>query len=548
MRRFPRYSERHRRGPLPISWPVPVQTTPPASSFLDAYLGGHLSDFFELTPGDLEAALAVPRPQDRNALVDALSSYATALGAPKAVFDNLERLRHPEARAVVTGQQTGLLLGPTYSLSKAITAVALARRLDTEDRPVVPVFWLATQDHDAHEVDHTYLLDASETLRRITVPLPEGVAVGRAPLTPAMLLAVKEGLEAQTPRPRFIDEVWELLASTADSVETFSDWFGAILTRLLGEAGLVLVDPLRPEVAALFTPVLAAELAEPDRTAEAVNGAGRRLKALGYEPQLGRAAGATNLFVEVEGRRVLLRRVGARFVAGDRSFTTQELLAMLAEDPTCITPAAGLRPTVQDALLPTAVFVLGPGELRYVAQLRDVYRFHGVPMPLAWPRASATVLEPAVVRLLHGFGVSAAAFRAHSAGILERVLLERHGYSARFDASAVRLEAEFTALLEAVGVIDPTLEGAVRKGRRHMAATLSRLRGKSAAALASKDDTTTRQFGRLAAHLLPLGQPAERVLSPFSYALKFGMEPLMERFGALNLSACSRLSSWARRW
>ncbi len=510
-----------------------MQTTPPAPSFLDAYQGGHLNDFFDLAPGDLDAALALPRPGERNALVDALSRYAAALGAPAAVFANLERLRHPAARAVVTGQQTGLLLGPTYSLSKAITAVALARRLDTEERPVVPMFWLATQDHDAHEVDHTYLLDGGETLRRVAVALPDGVAVGRAPLTPAMLQSVKEGLESLTPRPRFMGEVWDLLEGTAASVTTFSDWFGAILTRFLGEAGLVLVDPLRRDVAALFSPVLAAELADPVSTAEAVNGAGRRLKALGYAPQLGRATGATNLFVELGGRRVLLRQVGANLMADDRTFKAAELLGMLAEDPTSITPAAGLRPTVQDALLPTAVSVLGPGELRYVAQLRDVYRFHGVPMPLAWPRASATVLEPAAARLLTGFGVHAAEFRAHHDEILERVLLERHGYSARFNESASRVEAEFAALLESVAAIDPTLEGAVRKGRRHMVSTLSGLRRKSAAALATKDEITTRQFGRLTAHLLPLGQPAERVLSPFSHALKFGIEPLLDRFMGL---------------
>ncbi len=515
---------------------MPAATTPPHPSFVSAYLGGRLDDFFELAPGDVEAALALPRAPQRDALVDALARHAKSLAAPSPVFANLERLRHPRAVAVVTGQQTGLLLGPTYTLSKAVTAVALARRLDSEERPVVPLFWLATQDHDAHEMDNTYVLDGSETLRRLSVTLPEGVAVGRARLTPTMLGAVEAGLAAADPAPRFLPEVRELLRDAAAVATSYSDWFAAILTRLLGEQGLVLVDPLRPDVATLFRGVIEAELSDAGRTPEAVNAAGRRLKAIGYEAQLGRGADATNLFVEVDGRRNLLRRRGAGFTAAERDLTRADLLAMLEADPTIITPAAGLRPVVQDFLLPTAVFVLGPGELKYVAQLRDVYRFHGVPMPLAWPRASATVLEPVTARLLARYGLDATTFKARPDRAEEDALLGLHGHAARFSASAEALEAGFAAMLGAVGGIDPTLEGSVRKGHELLGATLERLRHKTGAALARRDATTARQFDRLRAHLLPLGESAERVLSPLSYALKFGLEPVVNMFLTLEPS------------
>src|SRR5690606_11793764 len=153
---------------------------------------------------------------------------------------------------------------------------------------------------------------------------------------------------------------------------TFADWFAAQMYALLGETGLVLVDPLETDVAVQFAPVLRRELQEPGVTPTAINDAGRSLKERGFEPQLGRGADATNLFVELRDgdlpRRALLRSVGNAFVADGRRFTRAELQAMLDADPSIITPAAGLRPVVQDALLPTAVFVLGPGELKYVAQ------------------------------------------------------------------------------------------------------------------------------------------------------------------------------------
>lgn len=499
-----------------------------------AFFAGKLADFFDLPPSDLEAALALPRPGDRARLVAGLRSHALRLGAPAKALENIERLAEPSARAVVTGQQTGLLLGPTYTLSKAMTAVRLAARLDREDRPVVPVFWLASQDHDVAEIDHGYLLDGSETLRRVAVELPEGVPSGRIPFARDMLDTVLASFSEHSPRAPFEAQVSGLLEESAGVAGSFADWFAAQLYRLLGELGLVLLDPLEPGIAELFAPVLERELREPASSPSLVNRAGEGLRSLGFKPQLGRGAEATNLFIELpqDGapRRSLLRVSGGKFTADGRSFSREELLARLADDPGSITPAAGLRPVTQDFVLPTAVFVLGPGELAYVAQLRDVYALHEVPQPLAWPRATVTLLEPAPARLLDRFGVEAGEFMSDPDGVLERTLLARHGHAERFGRAAGQLEDLFETLLSEVDGIDPTLKGTVKRGRHHLALTLERLRGRSAAALARKDADAQRQHGRLKAHLLPLGQPAERVLSPYGHMLKFGVEPVLDRF------------------
>lgn len=505
--------------------------------FSAAYDSGLLANFFDMPAGAVDAALSVKRPVANQRLADALQRNALRLGAPAAVLANIEKLRHPEARAVVTGQQVGLLLGPTYTLSKAVTAIRLAQRLDSEERPVVPLFWLATQDHDSEEVDHTYLLDGNENLRRVAVQLPEGLPAGRARVTRTMLEQVMAGLGELTPVPQFLPQVRALVEEGA-AVGGFGDWFAFLLLRLLGDAGLVPVDPLQADFAALTVPLLRAEIEDPQRSVDAINGAGARLKALGFEPQLGRGTHATNLFIELDGlapvkQRVLLRFQDGVFAADEQRFSAADLLARLDDDPTCITPAAGLRPVTQDAALPTAVFVLGPGELRYVAQLRGVYQEHGVPMPLAWRRASVTVQEPVTQRLLGRYGLSAAQFRKQHATEFQRLLLERAGLLERFQRTAGVLEASIQELLEEVDQLDPTLAGTVQRGRRHLDLTLQRLRLKSAAALANRDEVARSQFDRLKAHLLPLDQPAERILSPFSHALKFGVQPLMERFLAL---------------
>jgi bacillithiol biosynthesis cysteine-adding enzyme BshC len=510
-----------------------------------AYQSGALSDFFSLAPSDVSGALAQRRSADRPALVAALRRYAQKFEAGPAVERNLEKLEHPQSRVVITGQQTGLLLGPVFTLSKAFAAINLARRLDTPERPVVPVFWLASQDHDGAEIDHTYLLDASETLKRVSVELPEGVPAGRIPLSSTYVDAALAGIAALTPEARCREMVARLLDETAQRSESFADWFAAQLYALLGETGLVLVDPLQPDVAPLFGRVLRREIDEPTVTPGAINEAGRALRDLGYEPQLGRGTDATNMFVELRDgdlpKRALLRFDGRTFTAEGHRFTRAELLQMLDDDPTRITPAAGLRPVTQDELLPTAVFVLGPGELKYVAQLRGVYGFHDVAMPLAWPRAHASVVEPAAARLLDGFSLSAAEFTRRGAGLFDEMLLEQHGHAGRFNKAAGQVESLFEELLTEVSGIDPTLKGTVTRGHRHLAITIDKLRSKSAAALARRDSELKRQFERLAAHLLPLGQDAERVLSPYSHILKFGARPLLDRFAHLEPSGRQEL-------
>lgn len=508
----------------------------PASptSFLERYRAGELSEFFDLPVADLDASLTLPRDVDRRRLAAVMRRHARRLGAPDAVFRTLERLEHPASRAVVTGQQTGLLLGPGYTLSKAVTALRLAQRLDREDRPVVPIFWLASQDHDTQEVDHAYLLDGEERLQRVGVALPAEVAAGRAPVSRAMVAAVEAALAALEPRPPFHDEIAALLRDTAASAESFADWFAGLLYRVLGEAGLALFDPMQPEAAELLRPLLERELDAPEATVVEVNEAARRLKRLGYAPQLGRGAEATNLFLEVEEdgppRRVLLRHEARSFRLEGRTLSRDEVRARLEADPASLTPAAGLRPVVQDSVLPTAAVVLGPGELRYFAQLRGVYRHHGVAMPLVWPRATATLLEPPVARILDKYGLDAAGFQQDPDGCRERVLLQRSGHARRFRTATDELEALMERLLGEVAGIDPTLRGTVDRGHGYLDATLQRLRGKTVAALARQDDITRRQFERLRHHLLPLDQPAERVLSPFGHALKFGLGPVMRAY------------------
>lgn len=501
-------------------------TNPATHDFIDAYRTGELRDFFALDPHDTAAALELPRTVDNDALVTALARYARKLAAPPAVFAALEQLQRPDVRAVVTGQQVALLLGPMFTLAKAVSAINLARRLTSEARPVVPIFWLATQDHDSAEIDHTYLPDGEEVLHRLALPIPAQVPAGRIRLQPEWLAQIREALTGMAGVTDYRAEVWRLLEQAAAHAESFADWFAALLYALLGDQGLIVVNPLERDIAPLLAPLLAAELAEPLASSSSINQAAEALKRRGFEPQLRRGEGATNLFVEENGVRQLLRAEGDELVTEARRYRREELLALLAEEPSLITPAAGLRPVAQDFLLPTAITVVGPGELRYLAQLKGVYEAHGVAMPLLWPRASVTLLEPPAARLLDKYQLTVSDIRRFEA-TQQAVLLKLHGHSQRFDEALARLNKDTAVLLNEVEAIDPTMRRPVVRGRDQLTRMVTRLRGKAAAALFRQDETTVAQLARLALHLRPEGVPQERLLSPISFFLKFGVSYVM---------------------
>lgn len=498
-----------------------------------AYRAGELPAFFRLGPGDLDRAASEPRPEvDRAALAAALHRYHSDLGTLDPHTEKLlKRLAHPTSRVVVTGQQAGLLTGPAYSVHKGADAAGLARHLHREDAPVVAVYWVASQDHDAAEVASTTLLDHAEELHRLTLDLPQGVPVGRVRWREAWTAEVEELLERFDAPLEYREAVWKRVRWAVDGggsgLDSWSDVFARLIHGLLAPAGVLVLDPLHPALARLMAPTLARELERPLDGPARIEAAAQGLIAAGFEPQLRRPAGATNLFLEEEdGRRRLLRFDGRHFLTEAREYHREELLGLLAAEPSRLTPAAGLRPVVQDALLPTLAFVVGPGEIAYGAQLGGVYELHGLHQPLLWPRLSVTWLEPNVTRLLSRLGATAAEVQADPEGVLGRALARERGAAAASAERLAALDAELRALADELGALDPTLAGAAERTRSRTTARMAHLQRLALAALARQEDDRTRQLTRLRRHLLPNGVPQEREMNFLTYLLKHGEEPL----------------------
>lgn len=432
-------------------------------------------------------------------LSTALSAYLKRLEAPKGALAALERLARG---AVVTGQQAGLLGGAALTFYKAHTALSLA-----EGVGAAGVFWVASQDHDVEEVRHLHLL-LEEEIRTLSLPLPP-LPAGRIPLAPYRQALVE-----------FLGP-WSRDARVAYALEggTLAEFFARFLLAFWGERGLLPFDPMAPELASLFQEALEQELADPLASAQAINQEAERIRALGGKPPLRRKPGATNLFLETDARRLLFYREGV-FTDGVRRYTRKELLEILRADPTRLTPAAGLRPVFQDRVLPTAGFVVGPNEFRYVAELSQVYRLYGLPMPALFLRLQGVVLEPPIARILEKYRLAPWAFLERGeAAFLDAVRPLLQGYG-DVEGGLSRLLAEVQALAEKAQRLDPTLERPFRRFRARLEGEGERLLRKLLRSRLGQDALLLHHLERLKRHLLPLGQPQERVYPFAMYVLR----------------------------
>ncbi len=496
-------------------------------NYQDAFRAGQLRSFHRLAAGDLAGALARRSPVDREALSAALRSYhRRVLGLRDSTEAALRALAEPGSLAVVAGQQPGLLGGPAYSVHKAVDAVLLARKLDRPGRRVVPVFWVASQDHDQEEIASARLLDFSERLIQIRLPLPPRRPSGRMQLQPSWVETVRRELSGFSTSPAFLKLGLGGVEEAAAGAATFSDWFTRWLYGLLAEQGLLMVDPMQPELASRMVPGLLRELADPLAGPESIERAAVELQALGFPPQLRRQEGATNLFLELRsGERQLLRYQEDRFLA-DRSYSAGELAALLAEDPTRITPGAGLRPVLQDYLLPTAALILGPGELGYLLELAGVYALHRLEQPLLWPRLQVTWAEPVVSRLLGRYQLQPSDLEGNVQAVGERLALERSGLRAEFAERAARLEVDIAELQSALIRAEPSLSRAAQRSVHRMQGQVQRLQHLVSREALRRDDQLRSDLDRLRLHLMPGGVRQERSLSFLTFLLKYGPQPL----------------------
>ena len=463
-----------------------------------------------------------------------------ALRAPtEGVRRALVRVVEEDGFLITTGQQPGLFTGPFYTVHKALTAVALARWVeDVVEAPVVPVFWVASEDHDWAEADHADLIGVDNELHRLQLAPPPRAGelpLHRLPLGPDIEAVVAE-IAQLFPQTEFTQSYLDLIRGVWRTGTTLSEAMRATLESLLAPFGMAFVDAGDPGLKAASLAVLDAAARSAEVHERGLVQRAAELSAAGWSVQVPVLEGGVNLFIESEaGRERLYRKDGAFTLKGSGRFTLDDLAHRLREDPGTVSPNVLLRPVVEAAALPTLGYVAGPAETAYLAELGPLFASHGVAQPIVFPRFSATMVERKVGKVLEKLGleIDALARPMHEiASDLARNDLPE-GVTSTLARIRAAIESESTALLEAARAVDPTLKGPMDRARSQALEAFADAERKIVQALKRESETRMQQVEKARLHLFPDGVPQERLINAFYYLVRYGpvlLEELVERF------------------
>jgi bacillithiol biosynthesis cysteine-adding enzyme BshC len=523
----------------------PISTLPGTSplfrDFADHAAASHpaaLRRWYPANPFSMDWASNSPSLDSsrRNRLADALRAQAENFAAGEAVFANIERLKQGAA-AVVTGQQVVLFGGPLLTLLKAATAIRKAQdATKASGREHVPVFWLATEDHDLAEVDQLALLSKTsvETLS-LGLKTSRPVPVGALPLVGRDEGGSDEGLRHLEATLNQASELlaWapisNLLRECYTSDATLASAFGRLLTKIFAEYGLIVMDAASRDFHAMGTSVLQAALERADELEDALLVRSQDLEAAGYHAQVLVTADHSLLFlIDAEtGARLPLRRTAdGEWKAGARVYATAELLQILAAEPERLSPNALLRPVFQDTILPTAAYIGGPAEIAYFAQSEVLYsRILGRVTPVL-PRLMATLVEPAIASTMAAHEVQfpqvlEAKTTANLALQLAARAIPIEG-KRKIAAVGNSMDAELRALTEYMTAMSADLGRAADVSASKMLYQMNRLRRMAATFELQKQESLHKHAAAIMLSLYPDGHLQERLLGSVWFLARYG--------------------------
>jgi bacillithiol biosynthesis cysteine-adding enzyme BshC len=462
----------------------------------------------------------------RAALIDALRVQNPQSPA-------LQRLAEPGTLAVVTGQQVGLFSGPCYTIYKALHAVKLASWLSANLMPAVPVFWLATEDHDFAEVNHSWVFGADYQprkmeMRRTSVEQPAGdVALVAPPLRE--LRAAMHGLP-------FGEEVADVVEETYRAGNTMGKAFNELLRRLLAQFDILYVDPMLPAFRALAAPALRSAVAAAEDLSAGVLARNRELVEAGYHAQVHVEDHTSFVFLLESGKRFALRRTGDEYVHNSRRFTSQELMDRAAS----LSPNAILRPVIQDSMLPTVSYVGGPAEIAYLAQSEALYRVLLGRMPVAMPRAGFTILDNRSAKLMERNHLSLGDFFHGETPLKERIAsgFVPPALAGRMRESAATVENAVARMRTELVAFDPTLAQALDRSARKINYQLAKMERKTGREAMRRDEYAARDAASLYGLIYPERHLQERLYSMLPFLAKHGLDLIGSIYEAIELE-CS---------
>lgn len=474
----------------------------------------------------------------RQRVADILERQNKSWDASGKTLANIERLRKGAA-ALVTGQQVGLFGGPMFDIYKALTAVKLADEATAAGVDCVPVFWLASYDHDLAEVNHISLPGAEGALQTLTTPSQgvPGAPVGTVRLGDEILPVVEQAAALLGD-----NEITTLLRETYRPGETLGTAFARFFARLFADWGVIVLDASDAELHRIAQPIYRAAIERADELAAALLARGQALEAAGYHQQVKVTPSSVLVFTMQNGARTAIHHRQSEtepFAIGldenSVKISQDELLARLHSTPEQFTPNVLLRPIVEDYLLPTIAYTGGAAEAAYFAQSAVVFeKLLGRVTPVI-PRFSATIVEPKMQRLLEKHGITVPAVFAGPEALRQQLAAKNlpEDLQAAFDSAKKLLNAQFAELSEKLTKLDRTLVDAAETARSKIQHQLEKLYAQAARAEALKGELVSRHAEILSNALYPEKGLQERTIGGVYFMARYGCELLPQLYDAV---------------
>ncbi|ANU10466.1 hypothetical protein A1A1_04142 [Planococcus antarcticus DSM 14505] len=520
---------------------VEEQYVEPSSKLMSDYVNGRqaIRQYFTYDPQMQSFERRLEKLQshavDRRKVASILRNYMEHNGVPKAAESNLMSFEEG-APVVVTGQQAGILTGPLYTVHKAISVIVLAKQAAEQlNTKVVPVFWIAGEDHDLAEISHLYR-EVDGRVDKLNIPHAEygKHSASSATLNKPKIASFLEEYFRSLPETEHSKEIHDLAFSLLEQSRSFTDFFSSLLHFFFQEEGLLYIDAADAELRKYESPYFVEMIERAEEIADTVTTAEEALLKDGYNAVIGAEKTAANLFITVKGERLLLERQGTEFVANNGAirYTKQQLLEIAEKTPELLSNNVVTRPLMQEMVFPVLAFVGGPGEIAYWAALKGAFELVGMELPVIMPRLSLTLVNRQTQLLLNKYNLDfSAVVNERQVAAMRNELMEsirEQQAEVMIDNLQHQIERTYDNIQQQFSSISKGLLPLAEKNLQLHIKQLNFLKNKLQDEVVLQNSIEFGHYASIENELLPNGGFQERVYSPFVYMNQFGIDLVKE--------------------
>jgi bacillithiol biosynthesis cysteine-adding enzyme BshC len=510
-----------------------------ASPLFNAYLNNfsRLNQFFEhnyLTGWENAIIERSKHPVQRKKLVSLLEQQNQRWGPPQNVLDNIQKLSSNNCLAVVAGQQVGIFGGPLYTIYKMLTALKLVEDLSKQfsDHLFVPLFWMETEDNDFDEINHIQFFNKENDIRRFEISESNSDT-----LKPIQYRKISKDVSGWADLFRqeffeteFLNPVLDQFINCYPIGESYADAFAKLIMKLMGNYGLILLNPADNRFKNLYHPLIKKSLSSSRELNENIDQRNTQLQQSGFSLQIETRENQTFLFyIDQNKERVRIDRNKnegflLKYSEGYKNINGGELDKILEEESWRFSPNVVLRPIFQDYVLPTVGYVAGPAETAYFAQLSALYDYFDLPMPVIYPRHRLTVIERKLEKIINRNNISLDELFAFKNDYLETFLMKLNTNSILTDIQSIKsdIEKNLKHLEKLVARFDQTLLNTIQKTDQKMSENFESLISKVLDSLQEKEKIVVNQVERVVQQLFPNNSFQERVINIIYFLIKYG--------------------------